>query len=782
MLQSSQWKIYQRSDRGAPICAGPAPQLSVTSDLASIEHEWRCFERHADCTPFQTFDWLNAWQRCVGAPAGVKAAVVVGRQKNGEPLFILPLAIEQMRLVRRLVFLGHALCDYNAPLLAAEFADLVAPAEFVAWWRSAQSFLDRTPGYRHDLVLLDKMPERVGQQANPLLALGTVNNPSSAHLTRLGEDWESFYAGKRSSTRQRRDRKRRKRLAEDGALSLITANDPTDLRSTLNVLFTQKSRILARAGVPNILAGFGYSEFFVTVAAAAPELVHVSRLETGSKRVAAANLGLLFRGCYYQVLASYDDSLASIRPGTLHLQELMRYAIAQGCKYFDFTIGDEPYKLNWADRHLKLYDYVAATRWFGRAAATQTKFALRVKRFIKRSPLLLSLIARLRSLRAWTRLEERPAAKPCPAAHRSLRPRSIVFLGTAHDNGGSSILAGELAEAMRAQGHHVEEWYLFGPKPAGMPAGARVFHDGPRAPSFVTLAALFVRVIAALRARKPDAVYGLQSLANLIAGVGGRIAGVRNRVPTYHIPSERQNRTLMRLDNIAGRLGFYTRMIACAHSVAETYRGAAYAGRLIVVANGQKKPTAFSRADARSELGLPSNGIVIGQIGRFGYQKNQIFTLDLLKDLPGAVLLLVGAGPENAAVQAKIVAAGLQDRVRIVSAIDHARIGLFYAAVDVVVFPSRFEGLSLAAIEAIHAGVPPLCSDIPSFHELFRASSLLEEKLIVPLADRGRWLAAIRDMASEAGQRARVTAELARLSPTFLFDHMAKQYLAAWTE
>ena len=365
------------------------------------------------------------------------------------------------------------------------------------------------------------------------------------------------------------------------------------------------------------------------------------------------------------------------------------------------------------------------------------------------------------------------------AAVPPIRRRSIVFLGTAHDNGGSSILAGELAEAMRAAGHDVEEWYLFGPRLAGMHASARVFNDGSRVRSFVSVAALFVRLIAEFRTRRPDAIFGLQSLANLIAGIGGRIAGVRNRVPTYHIPSEQQDPILMWLDRIAGRLGFYTRMIACAKSVAETYRGAAYARRLVVVANGQKKPQPFPRAHARNELGLPSNAIVIGQIGRLCYQKNQVFTLDLLKDLPDVMLLLVGAGPDSAVVSKKIADAGLQDRVRIVSAIDYARIGLFYAAVDVVVFPSRFEGLSLAAIEAIHAGVPPLCSDIPSFREMFHASAPLSETLIMPLADRHGWLAGIRAMVSDVALRSRVTAELARLAPNFLFDHMAEQYLAA---
>jgi len=362
--------------------------------------------------------------------------------------------------------------------------------------------------------------------------------------------------------------------------------------------------------------------------------------------------------------------------------------------------------------------------------------------------------------------------------HLSNRPRSVVFLGTAHDNGGSSVLAGNVAEAMRLCGHHVEEWYLFGSTATITSPDARIFLDGPRKSSPAVLAALFVRVIAALRARKPDAVFGLQSLSNLLAGVGGRIAGIGNRIATYHQPRERQNRALMVLDAIVSRFGGYTKMVACGESVAETYRRAssAYAG-LTVVKNGQKVPRAYPRDEARAALDLPASGAVLGQIGRFDNQKNQSFALDLIKDLPDTSLLLVGAGPNEASIMAAIAANGLADRVHTVRSIAHDRIGLFYSAVDAVLFPSRYEGLSLAAIEAMHAGVPLICSDIASFRELFRGSPLLSDTLLAGLGERERWLAAIRAMLSDQPLRRRVTAELARLAPTYGFDAMAQQYL-----
>jgi glycosyltransferase involved in cell wall biosynthesis len=352
------------------------------------------------------------------------------------------------------------------------------------------------------------------------------------------------------------------------------------------------------------------------------------------------------------------------------------------------------------------------------------------------------------------------------------RRRSIVFLGSAHDNGGTSILASNLANAMRAQGHHVEEWYLFG-SDGDLPAGARVFGPARRSRSPFVLITLFFRVVAALRQCKPDVLFGLQPFSNALVGVAGRVAGIRNRIPTYHGPRGFVNPTLMTLDGIVNRLGLYTQMIACANNVAETY------GRegLAVVVNGHDIPKAFSRAEARAALGLPADGLILGQIGRLSYQKNQGFSLDLLQHLPEAILVLVGIGADEAALRSQIAAAGLAQRVRIIPSIAHERVGLFYSAIDLALFPSRYEGLSLAAIEAIHAGVPPLCTDIASFREMFAASPLLTAQLLLPASDRSAWRSRIQDVLTNPDLRKQIAAELARLAPAYDFETMAEQYL-----
>lgn len=357
--------------------------------------------------------------------------------------------------------------------------------------------------------------------------------------------------------------------------------------------------------------------------------------------------------------------------------------------------------------------------------------------------------------------------------------RNIVFLGTAHDNGGSSILAGNLARAMRAEGHRVEEWYLFGSQFGASP-DARVFNEGIRVRSPLKLFMLFARVILALRRHKPDTIFGLQSLSNLIAGLGGWLAGIPNRIATHHNPAGLLDPTLMRLDALIGRLGFYTRIIACAATVGESFErnGEAYSRRMRIIANGQRRPKLIARDDARRQLGLSLSEKIIGQIGRMCEQKNQEFSLDLLKDIPDATMLFVGTGPDEAAIRAAAAESGIKHRVYFIPAIEYEHIGVFYSAVDAAIFPSRFEGLSLAAIEAIHAGVPIVCSDIPSFREMFHDAPELARDLLVPLSRRDQWAARLRAVLADQALRARIRKEFTKLSPSFDFDIMAKRYLA----
>jgi CelD/BcsL family acetyltransferase involved in cellulose biosynthesis len=380
------------------VAAHPAIDLAIHHGLDSVEADWRQFEPSADCGVFQTFDWLAAWCRHVGPLMGTQPAVVVGRRADGAVLFILPLAVTGGAL-RRLSWLGSELCDYNGPIVARDFAAQLTPARFHDLWWTIRSRLQSDPKTRFDLVELTKMPERIGTQANPMLALSAMPNPSNAYVTNLFGTWDAFYLEKRSSATRRRDRSKLKRLNEFGAVRFVTPQDQDEIARTIATLMEQKARSFARMGVSNIFARPGWSAFFADVARnpQTRDLVHVSRLDIGPNW-AAINLGLVYRESYYHVLASHDDGEPSrYGPGVAHLRELMRFAIERGLKHFDFTIGDERYKSEWSDRTVALYDHVAAASARGWVAVAVIRAGGRVKRFIKQNQALWSLFSRARA-------------------------------------------------------------------------------------------------------------------------------------------------------------------------------------------------------------------------------------------------------------------------------------------------------------------------------------------------------------------------------------------------
>ncbi|MEJ0078896.1 MAG: GNAT family N-acetyltransferase [Alphaproteobacteria bacterium] len=414
MGQAAETIVHAREPAGImPRTEIPRPDpaaisLSVHDSFAAVEQDWRRFEQTADCTPFQTFDWLSAWQRHVGAAKGVTPAIVIAR-RGDEILFLLPLGIERRSFARRLTFLGDVLCDYNAPLLAPDFSGL-PPEGFLALWRDIAALLQKTPAMRHDAVVFDKMPGNVGGQKNPMLALNVTLNPSGAYETPLPADWEQFYAAKRSSSTRRRDRTKLKRLGELGPVKFVNPDTSAELALTFDLLVQQKSKAFARMGVPNLFAPAGHAAFYRELATSPRyrSLIHLSRLDVGNSW-AALNLGITFRDCYFHILASYDDGETSrFGPGAAHLRELLRYAIARGLARFDFTIGDEPYKRDWCDTEQQLFDYSAATSLRGLPAAAVASGWSRAKRAIKKSAPVWNAVQRLRAAAGSLRKQTRP--------------------------------------------------------------------------------------------------------------------------------------------------------------------------------------------------------------------------------------------------------------------------------------------------------------------------------------------------------------------------------------
>lgn len=154
-----------------------------------------------------------------------------------------------------------------------------------------------------------------------------------------------------------------------------------------------------------------------------------------------------------------------------------------------------------------------------------------------------------------------------------------------------------------------------------------------------------------------------------------------------------------------------TALFACSEAAGRWMFG----GRDFLVMNNAIDAATYTyqpqiREEVRRELGLDAEALVVGHVGQFRPQKNHRFLLDVFAKLPpSARLLLVGDGMLRSELERQAKALGVFDRV--IFAGVRADVNRLLQAMDVFVFPSLFEGLGIALIEAQAAGLPCLISD-----------------------------------------------------------------------
>jgi teichuronic acid biosynthesis glycosyltransferase TuaC len=126
----------------------------------------------------------------------------------------------------------------------------------------------------------------------------------------------------------------------------------------------------------------------------------------------------------------------------------------------------------------------------------------------------------------------------------------------------------------------------------------------------------------------------------------------------------------------------------------------------------------LDQASCRAKLGLPLDKPVLATVGALIPRKGQRFAIEALAQLADAVLVVAGAGSDEAELRALAAALGLSDRVRFLGAVPHGDLPVVLSAADVFVLPSASEGLANAWVEALACGTPVVTTPIPGALEL----------------------------------------------------------------
>lgn len=268
------------------------------------------------------------------------------------------------------------------------------------------------------------------------------------------------------------------------------------------------------------------------------------------------------------------------------------------------------------------------------------------------------------------------------------------------------------------------------------------------------------------REEKPDIVHSNLNALSVFPLLAARRAGVPIRIAHSHSTSHPGEgaKTLMKTALRPFSKVNATHYAACSRVAAEWLFGKRVVseGRVHYIHNaidlGKFAFNQETRRRKRAELGVTEDTLLIGQVGRLCFQKNQMFTLDVFAQvLHGGVrakLVFAGGGELRGDLERKANELGIASNVTFLGVRND--VAELYQAFDVVSFPSTYEGFGMAALEAQAAGCPVVASEfVPD--EVCVVKALFAK---VPLGDCRQWASAMMSLRNERDTDAHIVAQI----------------------
>lgn len=368
---------------------------------------------------------------------------------------------------------------------------------------------------------------------------------------------------------------------------------------------------------------------------------------------------------------------------------------------------------------------------------------------------------------------------------------SILLLGTQMAVGGAQKLLLEQASWFQAHGHQVavaffydrdglrEKWKRNYPFPIhdlqafDKQAGGLL--------SLPKLAAGLWRLWKMLNRGKYDAVITFTHDSNMLGLPLAKLAGIRARIGTHLGEIRGMSAWRERLHTILVNRGVIQTLVA---SSSRTRSNAVQAGidpnRIKVIHNAIMPfdVGGVDRNAVRNKLGLRHDDIFLLAVGRLVYEKGHEFLVEAMSKVAQvndrAVAGICGEGPLREQLSRQIEALGLQEKVKLLGLWND--IPELLAAADVFVLPSRWEGLPMALLEAMMAGLPVVATRVEGVEDVVEHGA---HGFLVPLESPQALADAVLQLCStsEAQRREMGGRGRARILESYTTDRMCEQYL-----
>lgn len=371
-----------------------------------------------------------------------------------------------------------------------------------------------------------------------------------------------------------------------------------------------------------------------------------------------------------------------------------------------------------------------------------------------------------------------------------MRNLSIVLLGTQMAVGGAQKLLLEQALWFQQKGHRVAviffydrdnlhaKWKQTYPFEIQNLEAFDKKAGGLR--SLPKLLGALLKLWRILKQGKFDAIITFTHDSNVLGLPLAKLAGIPARVGTHLGEIRGMSKWRDGLHTFLVNSGVIQTLVA---SSARTKNNAIEAGvrpEKITTIYNAIMPFDVSHIDreiVRQKIGLKKDDVFFVAVGRLVYEKGHEFLVEAMsivtKSDSRAVAGICGAGPLHDQLQAQIEKLNLHDKVKLLGQWDE--IPELLAASDLFVLPSRWEGLPMALLEGMMAGLPVIATRVEGVDEVVQPGV---HGLLVPLESPAELAQAILQLLrSPADRQLMGRAARERVLNSYTTDRMCESYL-----
>jgi CelD/BcsL family acetyltransferase involved in cellulose biosynthesis len=366
-------------------------RVDIVTDLAQAEPAWRALEDEAQfCTPYQRFDLLGPWQSLVGMRENATPLIAIAYDAERRPLVLMPLALTREHGMRVARFMGGKHTTFNMALWDKDFARDVTGgdlAELLSALRAKNVAdvlaLTQQPRHWHDILNpFATLPRQASANDCPVLSMVPGDPPQN-----------------RISNSFRRRLKSKERKLQSPGYRYHVATSEADVDRILDWFFRVKPMRMAEHKLPNVFAEPGVEQF-VRHACRAPHaggrVIDIHALECDDE-VIAMFAGVADGHRFSMMFNTYTMSARSrYSPGLILMRNIIDHYAAKRYRALDLGIGSDDYKRLFCKGDEPIFDSFIPLSARGRIAALAMSALNRLKRRVKRNPMLLRFAQSLR--------------------------------------------------------------------------------------------------------------------------------------------------------------------------------------------------------------------------------------------------------------------------------------------------------------------------------------------------------------------------------------------------